>query len=360
MQEMLLLLSLGCASAALSLSGPASLPRRPRMLSHVLMTAPAPEADLEEATVASCRAPPPLDIELERVIDAVSECLSNVDIGAQESYGDWCRKDERNALLQSLIGLRARKLAWWLDAPLPLRSIAARGLKYELSVVALPGGSVLPPAAFTRGSVMFCAPLLGQFDVRRVRFDITGKDAPPIELMKRTLRQGDKPLFLSGGSCHEFKSVAGIASAYLQVAMLPPTSDLPMNGDVYAGDGAIGWRRPPGEACDQNTDVISGVTVGTELADLMLLERQTPESLEREREMDRSGMPSDAPQLIQEISQRVGGLDQELSMIVRRALASRLYPPELLEDIGVRPVRGMLLYGPPGCGKTLVAREIAR
>lgn len=258
------------------------------------------------------------------------------------------------------MGLRARKLAWWLDAPRPLRAVVARGLKFEASVVALPSGCDLPPAAFPRGSVLFCAPLLGQFNVRRVRFDITGKDAPPIELMKRTLRQGDAPLFLSGGSCHEFRSGAGIASAFLQVALLPPTSNLRMVGDVFAGDGSIGWRRPPGEACDQNDDVISGAAVGVQLSDLMLLERQTAESVEQERQMDKGGMPSDTPQLLKEIGERVGGLDDELSTIVRRALASRLYPPELLEDIGVLPVRGMLLFGPPGCGKTLLAREISR
>ena len=44
---------------------------------------------------------------------------------------------------------------------------------------------------------------------------------------------------------------------------------------------------------------------------------------------------------------------------VRRALASRLYPRALAADLGLPPVRGLLLFGAPGCGKTLVAREIA-
>ena len=38
-------------------------------------------------------------------------------------------------------------------------------------------------------------PLLGQFDVRRLRFDITGKaSVAPIELMRRTLKHGDVKL----------------------------------------------------------------------------------------------------------------------------------------------------------------------
>jgi len=52
----------------------------------------------------------------------------------------------------------------------------------------------------------------------------------------------------------------------------------------------------------------------------------------------------------------VGGLDDEFQLIFRQAFASRLLPPSLIEAMGLNHVRGMLLYGPPGCGKTLIAR----
>lgn len=56
----------------------------------------------------------------------------------------------------------------------------------------------------------------------------------------------------------------------------------------------------------------------------------------------------------------IGGLDAEFNQIFRRAFASRLWPPNVMKQMGINHVRGMLLYGPPGCGKTLIARQIGK
>ncbi|CAM4854521.1 unnamed protein product [Rotaria socialis] len=56
----------------------------------------------------------------------------------------------------------------------------------------------------------------------------------------------------------------------------------------------------------------------------------------------------------------IGGLDAEFNAIFRRAFASRVFPPEVVYQLGMKHCRGILLYGPPGTGKTLMARQIGK
>lgn len=56
----------------------------------------------------------------------------------------------------------------------------------------------------------------------------------------------------------------------------------------------------------------------------------------------------------------IGGLSNEFNSIFRRAFASRVFPPEIVEQLGCKHVKGILLFGPPGTGKTLMARQIGK
>ncbi|MEM1706910.1 MAG: CDC48 family AAA ATPase [Sulfolobales archaeon] len=54
----------------------------------------------------------------------------------------------------------------------------------------------------------------------------------------------------------------------------------------------------------------------------------------------------------------IGGLDS-VKQALKEAVEWPLKHPEVFEKMGIRPPRGILLYGPPGCGKTLLAKAVA-
>jgi len=54
----------------------------------------------------------------------------------------------------------------------------------------------------------------------------------------------------------------------------------------------------------------------------------------------------------------IGGLD-EVKQHLKESVEWPIKTPEIFQRLGIKPPKGILLYGPPGCGKTLLARAVA-
>jgi len=55
----------------------------------------------------------------------------------------------------------------------------------------------------------------------------------------------------------------------------------------------------------------------------------------------------------------IGG-QEELKLKLRQAVEWPLKHPEAFARLGIRPPRGLLMYGPPGCSKTMIAKALAK
>lgn len=177
---------------------------------------------------------------------------------------------------------------------------------------------------------------------RRMRVKISPQLEPGSLELGHDVRLGEGLIVVEGCGASQTGTVGVIAELLEQVENAPANAPrralLARNGEehVVVLGGDIGQQVRAGDTVlfDARAGIAFEIVARVDVADLQL---------ESNPDVDYAD---------------IGGLDTQIAAI-RDAVELPFLHPELYAAFDLHPPKGVLLYGPPGCGKTLIAKAVA-